>query len=338
MRAFEIRDAFGMENLRLVERPAPEPEHRQVRIRMRAASLNYRDLLMIRGLYNPRQPLPLVPLSDGVGVVEAVGPGVSRVSVGDRVAGIFSQRWISNPPSLERVMFTLGGPLDGMLTESIVLDEDGVVAVPEYLTDVEAATLPCAALTAWSALAVEGRLRPGDTVLVLGTGGVSIFALQIARLFGASVIVTSSSDEKLARAADLGAAHGINYRTHPKWAREVSRITGGRGVDHVIEVGGAGTFDQSVRAARIGGHISMIGVLAGGSHEVNLTRVLMHSITVQGVMVGCRDSFEAMNRAFALHEVRPVIDSVFDFEDTSAALAHLASAKHFGKVAIRFPD
>ena len=336
MRAYAVEGAFGLENLRLVERPMPEPGPYQVRVRVSACSLNFRDLLMVRGQYNPRIALPLVPLSDGVGVIDAVGEGVTRVNVGQRVAGLFSQRWISDPPSYERVRATLGGPLDGMAQEAIVLHEEGVVPRPEYLTDTEAATVGCAGLTAWNSLRGEGDVQAGDTVLVLGTGGVSVFALQIGVMLGARVIVTSSSDEKLERARELGAWATVNYRETPEWWRPVRELTGGVGVDHVVEVGGAGTFDQSVRACRTGGHVSLIGVLAGPA-KVNLTRVLMNNIRVQGVLVGSRDRFEAMNRAFEAHTLRPVVDTTFAFDALPRAFDYLASGGHFGKIAVTVP-
>jgi NADPH:quinone reductase-like Zn-dependent oxidoreductase len=334
VRAWEVSGAFGLENLVATERPDAEPGPGEVRVRVRAASLNFRDLLMARGRYNPRQPLPFVPCSDGAGVVDAVGAGVTRWKVGDRVCPIFAQSWHAGPPTRELLASTLGGPLDGTLREAMVVPEGALVATPAHLDDVEAATLPCAAVTAWSALAVHGGLKAGETVLVLGTGGVSIFALQIARLFGARVIATSSSDEKAARAVELGAHEVVNYRTHPEWWREVLRLTDGAGVDHVIEVGGAGTFDQSVRALRPGGHMALIGVLAGPA-EINLTRMLMMNIRAQGIVVGHRAAFEEMNRALALHGVHPVIDRVFAFDEAPAAFAHLAGAGHLGKVCIR---
>lgn len=335
MRAWVLQNAFGLENLSLQERPVAEPGPGEVRLRMLAASLNFRDLLMVRGHYNPRQPLPLIPCSDGVGIIDAVGPGVTRVQPGQRVAGIFSQRWLAGSASREALASTLGGPRDGTLTESMILDADGVVPVPDFLSDEEAATLPCAGVTAWSALVTEGGITAGQRVLILGTGGVAIFALQLAKVLGCEAIVTSSSDDKLAQARDLGADHTINYRTHPEWWREVRRITNDEGVDLVIEVGGAGTFDQSVRSVRVGGHISMIGVLAGGQAPVNLTRVLMHNIRVQGVLVGHRDSFEAMNRAIAHHRIRPVVDRVVPFTEARDALEAMARGEHVGKIAIR---
>jgi NADPH:quinone reductase-like Zn-dependent oxidoreductase len=335
MKAYEIQKGFGLENLVVAERPNPEPGARQVVVAMRAFSLNYRDLLIVRGLYYPKQPLPLVPLSDGVGEVVRVGAGVTRVKPGDRVSPIFCQKWIAGPPTKAKLLTALGGPLDGTLAEQMVLDDDGVVAVPSHLSDEEAATLPCAAVTAWSALVEQGGLRAGDTVLVLGTGGVAIFALQLAKLLGARVVVTSSSDAKLERAKSLGADELVNYETTPDWDKQVKELTGGVGADHVLEVGGGGTFARSVRAVRPGGQISLIGVLAGASTEVNLAPILMQNIRVQGVIVGSRESFESMNRAVAQHRLRPVVDRVFPFGEARAAFEHLAGQGHFGKVAIR---
>lgn len=337
MKAVEIREAWGLDHLVLTERPDPRPDPGQVLVRVRAVSLNYRDLLTVEGKYNPKQRLPLIPCSDGAGEVEAVGEGVSRVRAGDRVCGIFAQRWIAGAPDRERLRSTLGGPLDGMLAERVVLSEEGVVRVPEHLTDEEASTLPCAAVTAWNALATEGGVKAGDTVLVQGTGGVSVFALQLAKLLGARVIATSSSDEKLARARELGADEGINYREVADWGARARELTGGAGVDCVVEVGGAGTLQQSLRAVRMGGRICLIGNLAGTTAELPLTAIFMQRVRVQGILVGDRESFEAMNRAIAQHRLRPVIDRVFPFEDARAAFERMAAGGHFGKLCMRVP-
>jgi NADPH:quinone reductase-like Zn-dependent oxidoreductase len=335
MRAFEVRGSFGLESVVPTERPDPSPGPGQVVVAVRAASLNYRDLMMVKGVYNPKQPLPLIPLSDGVGEVVAVGPGASRAKVGDRVAGLFAQGWLAGEPSRETLRTTLGGPLDGMLAEKVVLGDQGVVHVPEHLTDEEAATLPCAAVTAWSALVTEGGLKAGDTVLVQGTGGVSLFALQFARMAGARVIITSSRDEKLERARQLGASDGINYKTTPDWDRRARELTGGAGVDHVVEVGGAGTLERSLAAVRMAGRVSLIGVLSGRTSDLDIAPILMRKVRVQGVFVGHRETFEAMNRAIALHRLRPVVDRVFPFEEARAAFEHMESGAHFGKVVIR---
>ncbi len=334
MRVFQIQESFGLENLRLSERPDPSPGPGQVLLKMRSVSLNFRDLLMVRGHYNPRQPLPLIPCSDGVGEVIAVGDGVTRVSVGDRVATIFSQTWIGGPPSAEKLSGTVGGPLDGTLAEQMVLSADGVVPVPEHLTDSEAATLPCAAVTAWSALVEQGSVVAGDVVVVQGTGGVSIFALQFAQFLGARVIVTSSSDAKLERARELGAWKTINYKEDAAWGKTVRRLTDGIGADHVVEVGGAGTLEQSLRAVRVGGQISVIGVLSGVASEINIIPILMQNVRLQGILVGSREGFERMNRAIAAHGLRPVVDRVFPFDDAPDAFHHMASASHLGKICI----
>ena len=336
MKAFEIQNKFGLESLTQVERLDPTAAPLHVVIKMKAVSLNYRDLLTVEGRYNPRLPLPLVPLSDGVGEVVSVGEGVARVKVGDRVAANFSQKWLGGEPARSKLGASLGGPLDGMLSEFRALHEDGLVHLPSHLTDEEAATLPCAAVTAWNSLINLGGLRAGETVLLQGTGGVSIFALQFAKLSGARVIITSSSDEKLERAKALGADLGINYSTTPDWDKQAKRLTGGTGVDHIIEVGGAGTFANSLRAIKIGGHIALIGNLSGNATEVNLVLILMQNLRIQGVLVGSRDTFEAMNRAIALHQLRPVIDRVFPFDEARHAFEYMASGAHFGKICIKF--
>ena len=335
MKAIEIRESFGLDHLTLVERPEPIPAPGHVRVRLRAASLNFRDLLTVQGLYSPKQPLPLIPLSDGAGEVVEVGDGVTRVKAGARVMPIFAQRWLAGEPTKEKLLSALGGPHDGTLVEEIALHEDGLVRVPPHLSWEEAATLTCAGVTAWSALVTQGGIKAGDTTLVLGTGGVSLFALQIARLHGARVIVTSSSDAKLERARALGASETINYKSHPDWEKKVRELTGGTGVDHVVEVGGGGTFAKSVRAVRVGGRISLIGVLAGATTDVNLAPILMQNIRVQGLIVGSRETFEVMNRAIALHQLRPVVDRVFPFAESRAALEHMAGQSHFGKIVVR---
>ncbi|MBO0697802.1 MAG: NAD(P)-dependent alcohol dehydrogenase [Zavarzinella sp.] len=333
MRAWVIADKFGFENLRIVDRPDPQPGPGQVAVAVRAASLNYRDLLIVRGHYNPKMPLPRVPASDAAGEIVAVGPGVSRVAVGDRVCGTFMQKWVAGRLNDSAAHSALGGDLDGVLSERIVLSEDGVVKYPGYLNAEEAATLPCAALTAWNALA-EGGLRAGQTVLLQGTGGVSIFALQIARLSGARILITSSSDEKLARALQMGAHAGLNYRTNADWDKWARAETGGQGVDHVVEVGGAGTLERSFRAVRTGGHIALIGVLTG-TGTVNPMPILMRHLTVRGIYVGSPQMFEDMNRAFELQQTRPVVDAVYRFDEFPKALGHLETGGHFGKIVVR---
>ena len=336
MKVFEIRDGFGLDHLVSSERPEPQPAPCEVLLRMKAASLNFRDLMMVNGSYNPKQPLPLIPCSDGVGEVVAVGEGVRQLKVGDRVATLFHQNWLAGEPTHDKLRATLGGPLDGALAERVVLPEEGVVKVPEHLSDVEAATLPCAALTAWSALATLGGVRAGETVLVQGTGGVALFALQLGRALGARVIVTSSSDQKLETARKLGSWKEINYRSDPEWGKTARKLTGGVGVDHVVEVGGAGTLAQSLKAIRIGGSISLIGVLSGPATKLNILPILMQQVRIQGILVGSREGFEAMNRAIALHRIQPVIDRVFPFDEAREAMAYFAGQRHVGKVCIEF--
>jgi NADPH:quinone reductase-like Zn-dependent oxidoreductase len=335
MRAVEI-GAFGLDNLAVAERPDPRPGSTQILLRMRAASLNYRDLLTVQGKYNPKLKLPLIPCSDGVGEVVELGEGVTRVRVGDRVCPIFAQQWLAGEPTREKARSTLGGPLDGTLVELMAVDQEGLVKVPDHLTDEEAASLPCAAVTAWNAL-MAGGVKAGDTVLVQGTGGVSLFALQFAKALGARVIATSSSDQKLVRVREMGAAEGINYRETPDWGARAKELTGGVGVDLVVEVGGAGTLDQSLRAVRFGGAISLIGNLAGIDAQVRLTLIFMQHVRMLGIFVGHRESFEAMNRAIAVHGLRPVVDRVFPLEESRAAFELMAAGGHFGKICIRVP-
>ncbi|MBR8832569.1 MAG: NAD(P)-dependent alcohol dehydrogenase [Stigonema ocellatum SAG 48.90 = DSM 106950] len=337
MKVYEIHtDKPGLDALTLTERLEPKPNVGQVLVKIHAASLNYRDLLVTKGAYGTKQFKPIIPLSDGVGEVVAVGEGVTRVQVGDRVAGIFMQKFLSGELTQEKSNSALGGAIDGVLAEYVVFDEQGVVKVPEHLCDEEAATLPCAAVTAWNALIVEGQLKAGDTVLLQGTGGVSLFALQFAKIMGARVIITSSSDEKLKKAEQLGADVGINYKTIPNWEEKVWNLTNKIGVDHVVEVGGAETLSKSLRAVRYGGRIALIGVLTGTAGDVSTVSILHKHVRVQGIYVGSRDMFEAMNRAIAQQKLRPVIDRTFAFTEARVALAYLESGAHFGKIVIRW--
>ncbi|PSM46917.1 NAD(P)-dependent alcohol dehydrogenase [Chroococcidiopsis sp. CCALA 051] len=336
MKVYEIQNSFGLDSLNIAERPDASPSYGQVLIKIRAVSLNYRDLMVVKGLYNPNIPLPLIPFSDGAGEVVAVGEGVTRVKVGDRVAGIFFQNWIAGKLTAAKTNSALGGAIDGMLAEYVVLDEDGLVHVPAHLTDAEAAALPCAAVTAWNALFHSGNLKAGETVLVQGTGGVSIFALQFAKIAGARVIATSSSDEKLEKVKQLGASEIINYKQTPKWGKNARELTDSEGVDLVVEVGGSGTLNESLRAVRIGGQISLIGVLSGGSGEISTVSMLMKSVRVQGIYVGSREMFEAMNQAITLHQIKPIVDRVFPFSEAREALKYMESGSHFGKICIQF--
>jgi NADPH:quinone reductase-like Zn-dependent oxidoreductase len=333
MRAYQLPQGTGIDALVKVDLPVPKPGPRQVLVKVAACSLNFRDLAIALGSYRMPTKPNIVPLSDGAGEVVEIGTGVSRVKVGGRVAGCFFQRWIGGPPAADTHTSALGGSIDGMLREYAVLEEDGVVKLPTHLSFEEGATLPCAAVTAWHALAEHARIAAGQTVLVQGTGGVSIFALQFARLMGAQVIVTSSSDQKLARAKQLGATHGVNYKANPEWDKAVVELSEG-GVDHVVEVGGPGTLAQSLRAVRIGGKITLIGVLSGAA-EINPMLIFSRRANVQGISVGSTQMFEAMNRAIAVSRLKPIIDKVFSFDDAPAAYRYLQSAQHFGKVVIR---
>ena len=334
MKFYKFPQAAGIDTLELHEAQTPQPGRGQILVKMRAASLNYRDLNVASGRA-ARGTLPpnLVPLSDGAGEVVALGPDVTRVAVGDRVAGLFMQNWLGGDMEAYHVESSRGGAIDGVLAEYVVFDQDGVVPIPAHLSFEEGATLPCAGVTAWNALYAGRSLRAGETVLILGTGGVSIFALQFAHAAGARVIATSSSDDKLARAKALGASDGVNYRQHPEWHEQVLALTNGRGVDHVVEVGGAGTLGRSVEAARIGGQVHLIGVLTGG--EINPTPVLRRNTVLRGIYVGSRQMFQAMNAAIALHGIRPVIDRVFEFDRARDAYYHLKGQTHVGKVVIR---
>lgn len=338
MKVMEVAGGWGFDYLRQGERSDPEPGPGEIVIRMKAASINYRDFLMVQGGYGSRAgPLPLIPLSDGVGVVEAVGPGVERVKVGDRVCPTFFQSWLAGPPSAERFSAPLGGPLPGVMQELMLLLAEGVVHAPAHLTDAQAATLNCAGLTAWSAVVTQGDVKPGDAVLVQGTGGVSMFALQFAKLRGAQVIATSSSDAKLAKARALGADWTINYRETPEWGKKARALTDGRGVDLVVEVGGAGTLRESLRATRIGGTIALIGVLSGASSDLNLAHVVMQNIRLQGVTVGSLEMFEEMARAVAAHKLVPAVDErIFPWTALREALEALPMGLHFGKTCLLF--
>jgi NADPH:quinone reductase-like Zn-dependent oxidoreductase len=334
MRCYILPAPGGIDHLERVERPEPTPGPRQLLVRVRATSLNYRDLITVEGQYARAAPKPdLVPLSDGAGEVVAVGPGVSRFKVGDRVAGCFMQKWPGGEIDAAAQASAMGGAIDGMLTELAVLEEDGAVALPERLSFEEGATLPCAAVTAWNALVEIGQLKAGDTVLVQGSGGVSIFALQFARMFGARVIATSSSAAKAQRLKAMGAEAVIDYRATPEWDQEALKLTGGRGADVIVEVGGAGTLPRSFLAARLGGRIAVIGLLTGPS-QVDPMPILRRNLRVQGLYVGNRQMFDAMNRAIAAGGLKPVIDKVFPFAEAKDAYRHLKSQNHFGKIVI----
>jgi len=332
MKAFEIVSPDGIDALNLADRPTPEPGPGEVLVRIRANSINFRDLSTILDPEPRGIPYPRIPNSDGAGEVLAIGPGVTEWKAGDRVAGTFFRNWDSGGISAAVMASALGGATDGVLAEEVVLPERGLVAIPDYMSYEEAATLPCAALTAWRSLVEEGKLRAGETVLLLGTGGVSIFALQIAKMHGATVIQTSSSDEKLARVRSMGADHCINYRETPEWQDAVMEITGGIGVDHVVEVGGGGTLARSAGAVRVGGHIALIGILT--MDRIDPTLLMRKSVRMTGIYVGSRQMFRSMLRAFDAHQIRPVIDRTFPLTEAREAFHHMEAAGHFGKITI----
>ena len=325
-------DALAFEQV-----PVAAPTAGQVLVRIHAVSLNYRDLLVSTGRYGPNLPKPLTICSDGAGEVVAVGEGVTAFRPGDRVAGAFFQDWQSGQYERSYAASALGGAVDGCLTTLRLFSEHGLVAIPEHLSFAEAATLPCAAVTAWHSLVPTANLQPGQTVLLLGTGGVSIFGLQFAKMLGARAIITSSSDEKLERARSLGADETINYRTHPNWEAEVLRLTDRRGVNVVLESGGAGTLQRSIKSTRFGGQVSLFGVLTGTSETINVGALLNGNLRLQGIYVGSVAMFREMNAAISRSLLKPVIDRAFPFLEARAALHHLQSAQHFGKLVITLP-
>ncbi|WP_261302860.1 zinc-dependent alcohol dehydrogenase family protein [Paenibacillus andongensis] len=335
MKAIQLTNGFGFEELNLTELDIPTPGPHEVLIRMKAASLNYRDLVILSGLMPIEIKFPFIPLSDGAGEIVAVGQDVTRFQVGHRVAGNLQQRFIAGSPRAEVLRDSLGGPLNGVAAEYVVLHEDGIVHIPDHLTWEEAATLPIAALTAWSMLIEYGGLQAGDTVLLQGTGGVSIFGLQFALMAGARAIITSRSNDKLERAKALGAWKTINYSEVPDWDKAALELTGG--VDHVLDVGGASTMVKSINALRIGGTLSMVGFLSGLTiPEYDVTSILQKAATIRGSQVGNRDHFEKMNRAIAHHRLQPVVDRVFPLDRIGDAFALLAEGKqYFGKIVVQ---
>ncbi|MGD0736709.1 MAG: NAD(P)-dependent alcohol dehydrogenase [Terracidiphilus sp.] len=331
MFAWQI-SSFGIDSLEFVERPSPLPGPGEVLVLMRAISFNFRDLLMVKGLYNPKLAFPRIPCSDGAGEVAAVGEGVTAWKPGDRVAGIFMQNWLDGPATAAKVKGALGGDIDGTLADHVLFKETGLVRIPDHLSFQEAATLPCAAVTAWNALAA-GNLKPGATVLIQGTGGVSIFAVQFARLHGLRVLGISSSDAKLDRACALGLDSGLNYTANPHWDRWAMEQTGGEGVDLVVEVGGVGTLARSLRALKMGGVIAQVGVLAESKEPLAITSVLHKQARIQGIYVGSRKDFLDMNKAITLTHLRPIGEN-FPWSQAREVLTRMEDASHFGKLVL----
>ena len=333
MRHYEIINDQGLAGLSLTMRELPQPSGDQVLVRVRASSVNYRDLMTVldpvpRGIIYPR-----IPNSDGAGDVIAIGDAVTRFKVGEKVCGTFFQTWVEGAITANDMANALGGTAEGMLAEYRILNQNGLVPMPDGLSFEEAATLPCAALTAWNSIFETGKVSKDSTVLLLGTGGVSIMALQFCQMVGARVIITSSSEEKLNRAKKLGAWGLINYSENLEWESTVLELTSGEGVDHTVEVGGAGTLEKSIAATKVGGSIGLIGVLTGG--QINPTALMRKSIKLQGIYVGSRVMFDNMNQAIVDHSMRPIIDQVFDFESAKDAFITMQKAKHFGKLVIR---
>jgi NADPH:quinone reductase-like Zn-dependent oxidoreductase len=335
VKAFELHPEDGFDSLKLADRPRPGIAAGDVRVRVRAVSLNYRDLMVARG--SKKRAKRIVPASDGAGEVVEIGSDVKRLAMGDRVAAAFFPTWLDGSLAEEHHANALGGSLDGMLAEEVVLPERAWVTIPSRYSFEQASTLPCAGVTAWHALFEAATLRPGETVLVQGGGGVSTFALQLARYAGAAVIATSSSAEKRARLAQMGATSTIDYTTDAKWGDTARAAAGSGGVDLVVEVGGAGTFDQSIASLRYGGGMSLLGILAGTQGPINTYAIFHKNIRIRGVYVGSVTMFERLVRVLEQSSVDPVIDRVFSFEETRAAYEHLASGAHFGKVVIRLP-
>ncbi|MCP3143870.1 zinc-dependent alcohol dehydrogenase family protein [Pyxidicoccus xibeiensis] len=336
MRTYELTQGSGLASLVRTERPVPVPGPRELLVKLRAVALNYRDLAILRGTYGDF-PRPLVPVSDGVGEVVAVGAEVRRFAVGDRVIPAYVPDWVRGEPTEEGTRRRLGGPLDGLLREYACVHEDAAVAAPGFLSDVQAATLPIAGVTAWHALFTAGRVKPGETVVVQGTGGVSLFALQLARMAGVRVLVTSRSPAKLERAVSLGAAAGIDTGTVPEWEDRVLALTEGRGADHVVDVLGGVGVGRSIAATRVGGTVSLVGFLDSATVRFDLTRALRRMVRLQAISVGSREDLETLGRALEARGVRPLVDRAFLFSEAHAAFEYLASGAQFGKVVITFP-
>lgn len=335
MQAYQIQGTEGLASLKVASLEAPSPQHGEVLVRIRAVSLNYRDYMNVMGIRGVTGPIPRIPCSDGAGEVVSIGPGVTEWRSGDRVVCPFMPTWIDGTFTAHHSSQALGGAVDGLLREFACIPAASLLRIPDHLSIEEAATLPCAAVTAWDALITRGQLQPGETVLVLGTGGVSVFALQFAKLMGARVLATTSSDAKAARLLELGADAVHNYKTDPNWDKWALSQTGGVGVDKVIEIGGPETLNRSVKAARFGGHIALIGVLTGVAGDVQTVNILRKGIRLDGIYVGSRAMFAQMLAAITQARLRPIIDSTYDFADAPAAFQRMEGAQHFGKIVVR---
>jgi NADPH:quinone reductase-like Zn-dependent oxidoreductase len=333
-----LRNGFGLDNLHVEHEDLPDPGPGEVHVRFHAGSLNYRDLMVALGHYNPKMELPRLLGSDAAGEVISVGPNVTDLKLGDRVASLFFQSWQAGEITQTTGKSALGGAIDGVFATDRILPATGLIRIPDELSFEEAATLPCAAVTAWNALVEKGHLHAGQTVLILGTGGVSLFGLQLAKAHGCRVILTSSSDEKLQRGKQLGADELINYRTTPEWDEEVMRLTARRGVDHVVEVGGSGTLPRSFHAVRVGGHVHLIGVLSEPGKGVDVLAVLRKSIHFNGIYVGSREMFTRLNTAIVANSIKPIIDRVFPLNEAHAAFEYMQSGSHFGKIVLKLSD
>lgn len=334
MQAWQLINNFGLDNLQQIQIKKESLKSNEVRVKIQACSLNYRDLMVINGVYNPKQTLPLIPLSDCAGEIIEVGEDVEDFAIGDKVCGTFSQKWDFGFPKETTFKHTLGSPINGVLCEEKVFSSDGVIKFPSYLSYEEASSLPCAALTAFNAMFIQGNLRPGDSILIQGTGGVSIFALLFAKAFGLNSIVTSSSDNKLEKCKSLGATHLINYQKNPSWHKEVLSITENKGVDLVMEVSGAMTINQSIACTKMGGMVAQIGILSGIEKNINLIPILMNNIRLQGIFVGPKNVFCEMNKFMNQFKIRPQVSNIFSFNEAKNAFMYMAESKHFGKICI----
>lgn len=334
MKAFQVQTDEGIDAIKKVDIATPELADDEILVEMKACSLNYRDTLIPVGGYHRNETRPVIPLSDGAGIVVETGKSVKQIKQGDRVTGNFFQDWIDGPVDEKGLCSALGGGIDGTLSEYFVLKEHGAITIPDNMSFESAASLPCAAVTAWHAIVSLGNTKPGDTVLLLGTGGVSIFGLQFSKALGAEIIITSSSDEKLSRAKNMGADHLINYRNTPDWEKAVLEITNGEGVDNVLEVGGAGTFEKSIASAKVYGIVSMIGILSGFDGPAFNLSVALNLLKIHGIYVGSVEMFKQMMSFINEHNIQPVVDVVYEFDDALKAYQHLVDAKHFGKVVI----